>query len=356
QPDDSKGALYYDTYHIKEQRCSSNEGMNLLEFEVTVYKNAVTIDLGTLTDDRIEITTSAKDDKTGGHMSKPEEKVTLIDTVEYEGLKKGQEYRLVGTLMNQETGKPLTIAGKKVTSETTFKAKKSSGTVEVNFEFNGSDLGGKTVVVFEELYHDKVKLAAHADITDKDQTIYFPKIKTTAKDSETNTKISNPDSKVILLDMVSYENLIPGKEYKVSGTLMDKESKKPLEVDGKPVTSEAIFTPKESKGSIEIVFEFDGSELAGKTTVVFESLTYKEKEIAVHADIEDEAQTIMFPKLKTTAKDGADGDQEVIESSNATIVDTVSYENLISGETYRVIGILMDKTTGAELMVNGAAV
>ena len=36
EPDDTKGALPYDTYVIEEQRCEANEGMNLLKIEVTV--------------------------------------------------------------------------------------------------------------------------------------------------------------------------------------------------------------------------------------------------------------------------------------------------------------------------------
>ena len=78
-------------YVIEEQRCEANEGMNLLKIEVTVYRDSVTIDLGTLTDDRIEIGTTALDQETGSHLSNPDQEVTLIDTVEYEGLKKGEE-------------------------------------------------------------------------------------------------------------------------------------------------------------------------------------------------------------------------------------------------------------------------
>ena len=92
-PNDSKGALPYDTYTIEEQRCKANESMDLLKFEVTIYKDSVSVDLGTLTDDKIEIGTTALDKNTGTHMSKPEKKVTLIDTVEYSGLKKGQKYQ-----------------------------------------------------------------------------------------------------------------------------------------------------------------------------------------------------------------------------------------------------------------------
>ena len=48
KPDDSKGALIYDTYILEEHRCETNEGMNLLKIEVEVYRNHVVIDMGTL--------------------------------------------------------------------------------------------------------------------------------------------------------------------------------------------------------------------------------------------------------------------------------------------------------------------
>ena len=71
KPDDSKGALIYDTYTLAEQRCDSNKGMDLLTFEVKVYKDSVLIQVGTLTDDAIEIGTTALDAETGTHMSQP---------------------------------------------------------------------------------------------------------------------------------------------------------------------------------------------------------------------------------------------------------------------------------------------
>lgn len=46
--------------------------MNLLKIEVTVYRDSVTIDLGTLTDDRIEIGTTALDLETDSHLSNPD--------------------------------------------------------------------------------------------------------------------------------------------------------------------------------------------------------------------------------------------------------------------------------------------
>ena len=124
KPDDTKGALIYDDYEIAEQRCKANEGMDLLKVKVSIYRDSVTIPMGTMTDDRIEIETTAKDAKSGTHFGKPEGKVTIVDTLEYKGLKKGETYKLTGTLMNKETGKPFMVNGKPVTAEKTFKARK----------------------------------------------------------------------------------------------------------------------------------------------------------------------------------------------------------------------------------------
>ena len=107
-------------------------------------------------------------------MSQPAKEVTIEDVVEYEGLKKGQKYKLTGTLMDKETGEPILVDEKPVISETEFTAKKSSGSVKVTFTFDATSLKGKTTVVFEELYQDEMQLAVHTDINDEDQTIYFP--------------------------------------------------------------------------------------------------------------------------------------------------------------------------------------
>ncbi|CUX25579.1 VaFE repeat-containing surface-anchored protein [Clostridium sp. C105KSO13] len=353
EPDDSKGALIYDTYTIEEQRCETNEGMNLLKFDATVYKDSVTIDLGTLTNDRIVLATTALDKDTDSHFSQPKEKVTLVDTVEYEGLKKGQEYRLIGTLMDKETGKAIEIDGKPVTAETTFTPKKSTGKTEVIFTFDATSFAGKTVVVFEELYQEGVKLAVHTDINDEDQTIFFPVIKTMAKDFDTGMNLSNADKEVTLIDTVSFTNLMPDKEYQLSGSLMDQESGEPITLDDKPVTAQTTFTPEESSGTVDVTFTFDAASLKGKTTVIFESLSYEGKEIAVHADLADEGQTIQFPKIKTTASDSATGSHTSAPDKEVTLIDTVTYENLIPGKEYRLSGTLMDKETKKALEIDG---
>ena len=77
---------------------------------------------------------------------------------------------------------------------------------------------------------------------------------------------------------------------------MDKTTQKEVLIDGKPVTSETEFTPKDSNGSVEVIFTFDGSTLAGHDVVVFEKLFSLEGEtaleIASHEDLDDKGQTI----------------------------------------------------------------
>ena len=350
-PDDTKGALIYDDYEVEELRCETNEGMQLLKVKVSVYKDSVTVPLGTMTNDKIEIGTTAKDEDTDSHFGKAEGRTTIVDTVEYTGLKKGEMYRLVGTLMDRDTGKPIQNNGRDVTAEVIFRALTSSGSVDVEFIVDSSLLKGKTVVVFEDLYQQDIKLAIHADIEDEVQTVYYPEIGTTAKDSQTGTNSSNAGKTVTIEDIVHYEGLQPGKTYTLKGILMDKETGKALMIGGKQVTASEEFTADASSGDVIVKFTFDASELDGKEIVVFETLYKGKREIAVHADIKDKGQTVKFPEIKTTAKDGRDNDKKLNNEGQVTVVDTVEYEGLIEGKEYTVKGTLMDKETGKPVAI-----
>lgn len=292
------------------------------------------------------ISTTAMDSSTLDHISNADKKVTIIDTVTYNNLTPGKEYTMKGTLMDKEVGKAIKIDGKEVTAEKTFVPEKADGAVELTFTLDGSALAGKTTVVFENLYLDTKEVAKHTDIHDEGQTIYFPSIRTTAVDSETKDHIANADKQVTIIDTVKYKNVIPGKEYTVTGILMDKATKKPLYVNGKKVTLTKTFIPDTENGSIDLEFTFDASALGGKTIVAFETLKYEGKEVAVHKDIKDKDQTVYIPRIKTSASHHATG----------VIKDVVKYENLLPGKEYTIKGTLMDKATGKPVMSNGKPV
>ena len=302
-----------------------------------------------------DLKTKALDKTTGTNITKADEKMTIVDTVTYSKLKAGKTYTVTGTLMDKETGKAaLDDKGSKITAETSFKAEKSEGSVEVVFEFSGVNLAGKTLVAFETVSYQGVVYGVHADINDEDQTIYVPEIKTTAKDNKTNDHISLAEEEATIVDTVTYKNLVVGKEYTMTGTLMNKETGKPLLVNDKEVVSEPVtFKAEKSDGSVDIIFKFNAKGLEGTTTVAFETLTFADKVIATHADIEDEGQTVEIPKIQTEAIGKDSESKNVLADKEVTIVDKVSYSHLIPGKEYTMTGTLMGKETGKPLAVNG---
>ena len=299
-----------------------------------------------------KVRTTAIADDTKDHVTEAKKEVTIVDTVSYEGLEVDREYTVKGVLMNKATGKVITVNGKEVTAESTFTTKAQKGTVDVTFTFDGSALEDTLIVVLETLYTEGKKVGVHADIEDDAQTVYLPKIRTNAKDSVTEIDHTEALPKAKIIDTVSYSSLLPGKEYTVTGTLMNKKTGEPVLIDGKKVTAGTTFVAEKAEGSVEVVFEFDASAIAGTTVVAFESMEYKGIEVAVHADIEDENQTVYIPDVHTTATATDTEDHVTGANKEVTITDEVALTGLKVGNEYTVKGVLMDKTTGKELLVD----
>ena len=311
--------------------------------------------------------TTITDNNTKDQITYAQGEISITDTVHYEGLLAEREYEVTGVLYDKKTGKPLKINGKEVTASTKFTtpaAKEGKetvdGTVDVTFKFAGSKgLEDSEFVAFETVTRNGAEVFVHADIDDVAQTVTVPGGKTTATDSETKNHTSYADKDVTIVDRVEYEGLLPEKEYKVEGKLMNKETGKPILVDGKEVTATAKFkTPKAEdegfrvSGSVDVTFKFDGRALAGTTTVVFEDVYYNEVKVFTHADLEDEAQTIEFPSVKTSVKDAADNDRKITAKGTATMIDTVTYTNLVPGKSYTLKGVIMNKATGKPLTID----
>ena len=353
--DDAKGALPYDTYTFEELRCNANDSLNLVKFEVTVSRDAYTIDRGTVDDNPIEIGTTATDAADGDHKLLASNQAEIVDTVAHKGLKKGLEYELSGTLMDAETGEALKdVAGKEITATAKFTPKASSGKQKVKFKFDATLLGGHKAVVFERLYLDGKIQASHEDPEDEDQTVEFlpVEIGTTATDAADGDKAIGVGKAVTVEDEVSYKNLATGREYTVTGTLMDSDTGEPLkDTDGNAVTSSTTFEPEDTEGKVKVTFSVDTSTLSNKKLVVFEKLAAEGNVIASHEDLTDEGQTVEVvpPEIGTSAVDGADGDKEITADGKATIIDTVKYTGLVPGTEYELSGTLMDAETGDAL-------
>ena len=323
-PDDSKGALLYDTYEIEELHCDSNKGMTLIPaFDVVVSRNKVVIDLGTLTDDyepEITIHTTAADKVTGKKSIVAGKNVTIVDTVTLDGLKKGTKYQLKGWQMVKSENAQLLVDGKPVESDYTFTAKDSSMEVQIEFTFNASELAGKELVTFEELYDlsnpdEPTKVAEHKDIEDEGQTVTITEriitMHTTATDKVTGEKMIEADNKVTIVDTVTLDGLEKDVKYTLKGWEMVKSENAELLVNGKRVENDLTFTATDSQMEVQIEFTFNASELGGKELVTFEELydTSNPDEpikVAEHKNIKDEGQTVTIkekPEPPTTPEE-----------------------------------------------------
>ncbi|HBF2564827.1 TPA: SrtB-anchored collagen-binding adhesin [Clostridioides difficile] len=316
EPDDSKGALLYDTYIIEELRCESNKGFKLIPpFEIVISRNKVVVDLGTLTDEyekeiTIHTTSTSKD---GEKTILAGKDVTITDTVKLDGLTKGTKYQLKGWQMLKEENAELIINNKRVENDYTFVADDEAMKVEIAYTFNASALGGKNLVTFEELYdlsnpEEPVKVAEHKDIDDDGQTVLITeriiKIHTIATDKDGKKEIE-AGKDVTIVDTVKLEGLEVGTKYQLVGWQMLKEENAELIINNKHVENDYIFTADSETMEVKIEFTFDASTLGGKQLVTFEELydlSNPDKPIKVteHNDIEDDGQTVAIKELPET--------------------------------------------------------
>lgn len=338
-PDDALGALPYDTYEVRELPCSANAGLNLAEWTIVVSSDGYDIDGGTFVDTPApSIATTLTGDGTS-HLAAADQVVELTDTVSYGGLEPGQAYTLSGELhLVADDG---TDAGIVATAQHDFTPTGESGTETVTFAFDASELAGRTVVAFERLTQDGQTVVEHADLSDAGQTVHFPTIGTTLSGME-GEKTLYAEDVLKLKDTVSYENLVPGKAYTVSGTLHVRDAEGHdagalTDEEGRPVTATREFVAEGPSGQVEVVFCFPGTIAAGKQVVAFETLGDERTTWAVHANIDDEAQTVEVPEIHTRLE-ASDGTKTVPVGKDVVLTDSVAYTHLTSHVTYLIEG------------------
>ena len=278
--------------------------------------------------------------------------VTIDDVVAYKNLTPGKEYSVYGILMDKNTGEVLKVHGEEIHAESTFTPETADGETVVQFTFDTTGLVDSTeIVAFESLSREGIELAAHANIEDPAQTVKVtvtgPRIGTKA--TIDGKKEINADGPVTIEDVVSYKGLTPGKEYKLTGTLMNKTTGEPFKLNSEEIHAEVTFTPDKAEGEVSVSFPFDTAWVTETTDiVVFEKLSLNGKEVAVHEDLGDKDQTVTVivtrPEIGTKATIG--GKKEAAPTKSITVDDVVSYKNLTPGKEYRLVGVLMDKSTG----------
>lgn len=300
----------------------------------------------------MSLSTTAKDQKSGTKQVTLSRTAKIDDTVSYKGAIRGTSYKINGTLMNKSTGEAAVDGdGKPITASGVFTAGSATGTATVTFTFNTNGMAGGAYVAFEEVYETtggkETLWGTHMDLNDEAQTVYVPSISTNLIDEDSQTNYTYIRDNVKAHDLVTYEGLIAGKTYKLTGTLVEKSTGKTfVDANGKTATITQTFTPDSDSGSVDMVFDINPSNLKTSALVAFETLSCNGEQVTIENDLDNEQQTLHFPILSTTAKGKVSGKNYVDIGGDMSIIDTIKYEGVQYGMTHTIKSYLVDKTTG----------
>ncbi|MCM1233301.1 MAG: VaFE repeat-containing surface-anchored protein [Ruminococcus flavefaciens] len=319
-----------------------------------------------------EITTELLDAGNGTHVVYAGKNARLKETINYYNMKPLTNYTVKGCLYNMETGKELTDSNNNaVKTETTMRSNASgTGTWTLTYNFDASKLQGTIIVAFAQVYIPNGEnpsvlsiVADHDDFWDKEERVYIPELTTDAYDQKTDEQISLAEKTMKIMDTVHYKSLSPGYTYRLVSELRDQatgevvvdnagktmvlttEIKTDFELLDKQYLTYGDIIPK-APGT-EATFEVDAEYFAGRTLVVFERLYIDnasgEHLVAEHQELLDERQTIQVPGIGSNAFDLDNFTKTSMAGGRATIIDTVSYNNLVPGWTYELQGYIVDK-------------
>lgn len=353
----ASGSFLYGTYDIEEIACSANEGRMLASATAVVTRDSKVVDLGEIVDPTIHVGTRA----TAADGSKalpvlPE--ATLVDRVEWGGGQAGADLFVTTQIKDMATGEAVTLSDGSKSIETKVEDAPAAGSVSIEASFSTLGLAGRTLYVAETVKDSKGRvLAEHDDADDTEQQVgvVSPEIGTTLSTPE-GEKAVCASKHAVLVDVVAHENLAAGVEHVVSGELRDKATGEPLlDADGEAIAASAAFTPEKPSGSVEVAFEFDGSNIASDVTAVaFEEVSVGGRVIAEHKDIEDGDQSAVVGPGTLGTELLASGSHSATAAPDATLVDTVSFEKLPEAQL-EGWGILMDASTGLPFVSGEAA-
>ena len=339
------------------------EGKEYVVFE-KVYKNGYLWGVhADITDEgqtvkSVEIHTTATDNKDNDKYVSLDKDAQIKDIIAHKNLVTGKEYTVVGEAhIRDENGKDLGIATKKDGSKA-ISSKKfilDEKPIELLFNVDASKLEGKSIVIFEKIYHGDILLATHEDINDKEQTVKVVDIRTTLTSDKTKSHVVEM-GKVSLTDTVKYRNLEIGKEYTLKARLMTKDKNgKPVafkDKDGNEVIGTIKFKAEKENSTVDVKFNFhmpvDSKSL---DIVAFEQLYHEGKLIATHEDITDKEQTVRLIKIGTTYVGADKKAKDVTTAESIETFDKVKFDGAIEGHNYTMVGEIHRVVNGKDLGV-----
>lgn len=263
-----------------------------------------------------------------------------------------------GDSVAEDTGKIVSEIGKAFKRTQILKPEKMDDTVDVAFDIDprSFNLEGKTITIQQVIKLNGVVVAKHTDKDAESQQISFPTGSTLAVDNTSHNHTIAPTKNADVVDTIFCKNLVTGTSVDFYGIAIDKDTNKPVELNGKPVVVKQNETISKADQEVQLHYIVDGTKLKGKRLTSFVFAVYNGKIVFKHTDLNSAEQSFSFSSLRTKFLDDKNGTHATMLTEDVHQTDTVTLDGLTKGEGFTLKGVVYNKSTRKPMLVNGKQV
>lgn len=263
-----------------------------------------------------------------------------------------------GDSVAEDTGKIVSEVGKAFKRTQVLKPEKMDDTVNVTFDIDprSFNLEGKTITIRQVIKLNGVAVAKHTDKDAESQQISFPTGSTLAVDNASHNHTIAPTKDADVVDTIFCKNLATGISVDFYGIAIDKDTNKPVELNGKPVVVKQSETISKADQEVQLHYVVDGTKLKGKRLTSFVFAVYNGKIVFKHTDPNSAEQSFSFSSLRTKFLDDKNGTHATMLTEDVHQTDTVTLDGLTKGERFTLKGVVYNKSTRKPMLVDGKQV
>lgn len=263
-----------------------------------------------------------------------------------------------GDSVAEDTGKIVSEVGKAFKRTQILKPEKMDDMINVAFDIDprSFNLEGKTITIQQVIKLNGVVVAKHTDKDAESQQISFPTGSTLAVDNTSHNHTIAPTKNADVVDTIFCKNLATGISVDFYGIAIDKDTNKPVELNGKPVVVKQNETISKADQEVQLHYIVDGTKLKGKRLTSFVFAVYNGKIVFKHTDLNSAEQSFSFSSLRTKFLDDKNGTHATMLTEDVHQTDTVTLDGLTKGEGFTLKGVVYNKSTRKPMLVNGKQV
>lgn len=263
-----------------------------------------------------------------------------------------------GDSVAEDTGKIVSEVGKAFKRTQVIKPEKMDDMINVAFDIDprSFNLEGKTITIQQVIKLNGVVVAKHTDKDAESQQISFPTGSTLAVDNTSHNHTIVPTKNADVVDTIFCKNLATGISVDFYGIAIDKDTNKPVELNGKPVVVKQSETIGKADQEVQLHYVVDGTKLKGKRLTSFVFAVYNGKIVFKHTDLNSAEQSFSFSSLRTKFLDDKNGTHATMLTEDVHQTDTVTLDGLTKGERFTLKGVVYNKSTRKPMLVDGKQV